>query len=356
MIGLSASPSFAAVLAGAKCSKIGTKVVVGNKTHTCIKSGMKKVWSKGVLKKEIKPIQSKPVTLTWENAATNASQMITDIWNNAQSKKIDPNQVITDRSIISTQNASFGQTDFVKTLNEAETYFSWTISSMKYRVLHYSRSDLALAQDKYREFYGSNGALPSCSIYCFGGNAQKTDSNWGHINLSLDIEELPEIYRDKSNNYNHLLTHEFVHLVQLHQTKNRSLGIVPLWFTEGGANFFATLIRSGSSKEFDVNSSTASFLFGVDDPSQVLSILNNPGQPQFVGREQNYGFWATEALVGIYGAEKVVRLYGAASEAENFADAFKTVFGDPWELVKPKLAATVSALSIQHTLNQYLPR
>ncbi len=40
--------SFSAVKAGTKCTKVGTKSVVGNKTFTCIKSGKKSVWNKGV--------------------------------------------------------------------------------------------------------------------------------------------------------------------------------------------------------------------------------------------------------------------------------------------------------------------
>ena len=42
------STSHAAVKAGAKCSKVGVKSVVGTKTFTCIKSGKKLVWNKGV--------------------------------------------------------------------------------------------------------------------------------------------------------------------------------------------------------------------------------------------------------------------------------------------------------------------
>ena len=42
------STSHAAAKAGAKCSKVGSKSVVGAKTFTCIKSGKKLVWDKGV--------------------------------------------------------------------------------------------------------------------------------------------------------------------------------------------------------------------------------------------------------------------------------------------------------------------
>ena len=39
--------SHAASKAGAKCSKVGSKSVVGAKTFTCIKSGTKLIWDKG---------------------------------------------------------------------------------------------------------------------------------------------------------------------------------------------------------------------------------------------------------------------------------------------------------------------
>jgi hypothetical protein len=43
-------PANAAAKAGAKCTKIGIKSVVGNKTYTCIKSGKKLLWNKGVVR------------------------------------------------------------------------------------------------------------------------------------------------------------------------------------------------------------------------------------------------------------------------------------------------------------------
>ena len=41
------STSHAAAKAGAKCTKVGVKSVVGAKTFTCIKSGTKLIWDKG---------------------------------------------------------------------------------------------------------------------------------------------------------------------------------------------------------------------------------------------------------------------------------------------------------------------
>ena len=55
---LVASNSYAAVKAGSACTKVGAKSVSGGKSYTCIKSGKKLVWDKGVV--VAKPLVAKP--------------------------------------------------------------------------------------------------------------------------------------------------------------------------------------------------------------------------------------------------------------------------------------------------------
>ena len=44
-ISLITAPSFAAVKAGAKCTKVGTTATASGKKFTCVKSGTKLVWN-----------------------------------------------------------------------------------------------------------------------------------------------------------------------------------------------------------------------------------------------------------------------------------------------------------------------
>ena len=51
--------SYAAAKSGGKCTKIGSTATAANKTFTCIKSGKKLVWNKGVaLSKSSAPVSS----------------------------------------------------------------------------------------------------------------------------------------------------------------------------------------------------------------------------------------------------------------------------------------------------------
>ncbi len=69
-ISLIAAPSFAAVKAGAKCTKAGATSTTDGKKYTCVKSGNKLVWNKGVsvkaaakpnLNPVFKPVEPTPV-------------------------------------------------------------------------------------------------------------------------------------------------------------------------------------------------------------------------------------------------------------------------------------------------------
>jgi hypothetical protein len=69
-LSLITAPSFAAVKAGAKCTKAGATATAGGKKFTCIKSGKKLVWNKGVVIKAapkpdlnpvFKPVEPKPM-------------------------------------------------------------------------------------------------------------------------------------------------------------------------------------------------------------------------------------------------------------------------------------------------------
>ncbi len=60
-LSLVTAPSFAAVKAGTKCTKVGATSTTGGKKYTCIKSGNKLVWNKGVTVKAAAKTELNPV-------------------------------------------------------------------------------------------------------------------------------------------------------------------------------------------------------------------------------------------------------------------------------------------------------
>ena len=65
-------PANAAAQAGAKCTKVGSKSVVGAKTFTCIKSGTKLVWDKG----NTKPSSSLNFVKRWNATGSSAIKIM----------------------------------------------------------------------------------------------------------------------------------------------------------------------------------------------------------------------------------------------------------------------------------------
>lgn len=70
------SPVEAVVKTGSVCKKVGQTSVVKSKTFTCIKSGKKKVWSKGVPIKTAAPIATPTPTATPARTAAPAANPI----------------------------------------------------------------------------------------------------------------------------------------------------------------------------------------------------------------------------------------------------------------------------------------
>jgi hypothetical protein len=112
-ISLISAPSFAAVKAGAKCTKAGATSTTGGKKYTCVKSGSKLVWNKGVAvkaaaKPELNPV-FKPVEPTPSPTPTpNQTPSISIPANNAICTKLNE-EVTTSDGMFKCQLRSDGQ-------------------------------------------------------------------------------------------------------------------------------------------------------------------------------------------------------------------------------------------------------
>ena len=87
-----AIPAFSATISGTSCTKAGTTKTVSNKKYTCIKSGKKLIWDKGVAIAAAVPQTSVAVQAQLGGRMANiaAVQMVADrLWKNSQGLKVE---------------------------------------------------------------------------------------------------------------------------------------------------------------------------------------------------------------------------------------------------------------------------
>ena len=232
--------SNAAAKAGAKCSKVGSKSVVGSKTFTCIKSGNKLIWNKGNAKStntsnfaerwnatgsmaiktmtKVFPAKSPTfpkVELTWRYSDTVNSKIKEEItkqyehniefWS-AYTKFDAPLQVI------------------VGTLDDIQFVCKWRSS---YLQINAGNCETSFRTDKQRVW----------DAHTTQANGKATDfyfmTNPSTLN---DSDFIPRV------------SHEFFHNVQNAQTEKYK-SVLPCWVEEGGAEYFGILVTSKGNAE-----------------------------------------------------------------------------------------------------------
>jgi len=253
------SISHAAAKEGAKCSKVGVKSVVGAKTFTCIKSGKKLAWDKGV--KVAQPIKN-DLSQRWEKTGSKATQFF-NVWtaNLATGK---PKTQIT---------YWFGATVPPEIKAEAERRMNNTVLQWE-RFYKVSRSkvyfDLAMLEDHgARCEVLSKRSVKFPVDWCLGHDPRKAkyfywasafESEGGYRPI-LD----PMLSKDASVSHSYTLfepavmytdsfipriEHEWFHQIQYDLTGNNYLAENPMWFQEGAPEYFALLDAAGRDQNY----------------------------------------------------------------------------------------------------------
>ena len=92
MLTFTAIPAYSASISGTSCTKVGTTKIVSSKKYTCIKSGKKLIWDKGVATSSAAPQTSAAVQAQLGARMANIAsvQMVADrLWKNSQGLKVD---------------------------------------------------------------------------------------------------------------------------------------------------------------------------------------------------------------------------------------------------------------------------
>ena len=316
-------PASASAKAGAKCTKVGNKSVVGTKTFTCIKSGRKLVWNKGVATPTIAPVATPTVEpfVAWStkfeiNSLVRSALDSTDSYagvvrpDNSYEFVIENSVRESDRKWI-TQMFDYTNGFFSKIEREKPKIFlgnshEWSRDSMKNAGVWIG--------DPNQPYPCSNGTQ---DVYCAG-----------YKNLVLLIFMNPSSIWDIGRRSTP--AHEIFHTIQFsllgYNLERFGPGHpqrVPRWFMEGSANYFGYYLVEKLGFESYENGRNNQVRFNSEYRNiKPLSTYDN-----FESNPYGIGQAATEYIIASVGFESLLNIFKFTGTEGTFSAGFKKATG-----------------------------
>ena len=242
-------PASAAVKAGAKCTKAGIKSVAGNKTFTCVKTGKKLVWNKGVLVKptptptpividKYENLVLRPVDKNWQKIYKTTFQNFlksesnsTPIINYTLSPTV--NKDFVEKTIAAYSRGMRLWTNLYK----QERPINWVIMSEK--DYEWWRIQVPIAEGSQGDLSKWNNStnlfghcVLSVNAYCGYGVGPQNYKVIFYLVIGSARQDI-ELF---------VAHHESTHFYQSTFFHGNSNNVLPCWFTEGQATFFENAI------------------------------------------------------------------------------------------------------------------
>ena len=394
----------AAPKAGATCTSAGTTATSNGLKYTCIKSGKKLVWDKGV--KVVTPASTPtptptstalvPLTLpvaqtgsiTFANAVANYAQIPQVAWQNVQDAIAANPDVNIPTTIHIGPNTDASLSAITTGLNRINKLFAGFTSVSKYYGIVYAAKDLKWAQNDAVSLFQTMGlkggfaqldviknqSSAGCEINgttvveCGGGMAWDLRNNNSTAGGSYYGVQSGGYWTDANKNVGPMtqVNHEAMHNFQIIQfsktplAKNQNTSAdamheaTPWWFSEGQAN--AIGIPTFIEKYSDY----------LGTPRQA-NIVRNPGpnakiptaaaefksflmdaqkaSPENANWPLAYsiGYAAVETLIAIGGPRATLALYALGANGEKWETAFKHVYGISWDQGATVLSQVLAA-------------
>jgi hypothetical protein len=365
MLGLSFAislvPAYSAIKAGSSCKTAGIKSIVSGKTFTCIKSGKKLVWDKGMVM--VKPIQTltpksdsvTQVTISFDNLEKNTKEVKTAAWNSYLDKIAYSKDVQVVNNFYIGPNTKPNNSEFQSAFKKAALILGSFKQPTNFVTVIYEHSDVKWAKDKLTSLGLPNSKVQevdgSCASFerCNGASAGKyaTDQFFAQLAVPKILNQIDSYHKNGA-----LEMHEYTHIVQQAQFPGASWGGLPSWFSEGHAHAIGNLGASNSKLEYERNRSA----WLATSPNEVIKSFapenierfyaalgpNNYNSDMF-GYVYTLGYITVECLIAIKGIDSPMELISYVANGNSFEDAFKKVYGIPWSDASPILARAVSA-------------
>ena len=360
-------PSAAAVKAGTSCKQINLTTEISGLKYTCIKSGKKLVWSKGVkVVSAPKPTASPtptassfPTTSASPAAPATATPAAIKSFEELPSRTNDIQYMawVAIQKAISLSPVQDSPieikvdpttTKFSDKTSEAvrfvQNIFHGSKLPTKAWMIYYTAGDQTSRTWAASEFSKLMGS-PSVSNTL---SPRASSSNEAIVPLSLPNDDFTKSGGTEA--------HEYMHAVQFEQFvgSNKSPYVAPRWLFEGGGQFIRDFMMYGSKYEEWASKSSGTQLkiydlkFFEDFLTYNFPIIYGPdGDPWFYTsawpnqRVYDVGSLVYQVLIAMNGPAPVLDLFKDMSVTGNLDISFKNIYGATWSEAKPYVAKAI---------------
>lgn len=366
LISVNVTPVQAAVKTGATCKKVGLTSIASGKTFTCIKSGKKLVWNKGVVvKKTVTPAMA---PTSFEDLSSRIDGIIYGAWLQANQQIQKSSTSLGKVNILVGPNTIPTDTKSTDALNLLSKLFSSSAQVKNLYVIKYSKDDIAWAQQQYESLRPNNFRANAAASYCrqpsgcVGGIAGINATSDGVILLGQGGRygyPLEESAMDGA-----VLSHEYTHTVQAINATCRGssgcYGDLPQWLMEGTAQWAGSVSRFSDKYSDYINFRTQDLGSKYSNASMYtadwITTFLNPN-PVFLPNQDNWVYWSNypsdnvysiglmtvEILVNIKGPGAIMKMYENVGRGQTFVNAFKQEYGTAWSEACPIIASAIAA-------------
>ena len=339
-LAISLIPANAAVKAGGSCTSAGKTSVVLSKTYTCIKSGKKLVWDKGI---KVTASAALPIS-SFSELPTRFTDVKYLAWTATQktiASAPDQDSLIEIKVSTNTTKYSNKTTEAVRLVQKV---FNGSKLPSKVWMLYYNLSDQQSTSWASTEFSRLMGIATIPNPL----SPRTSSSHEAVVPLSLPNDDYTKSGGTEA--------HEYLHAVQFEQFvgSTNSPYAAPRWLFEGGGQFIQDYIMYGSSYQDWAMKTSGSQLksydlkFFQDFLTYNFPITYGPdGDPWFYTsqwpnqRVYDVGSLVYQVLVAFNGPTPVMNLFKDLSQTGNFDSSFKNVYGVSWSDAKPLVAKAI---------------
>ncbi len=360
ILSLTSASSFASskVAAGKSCKTSKQKVTFEGKTFTCVKSGKKLIWNKGVV---LRKPANQPLVIPTPSAspaqaeAPSTTQVPVALWQETQFKilqefkSLKPS-AIQELDFVLSPNADKGTArKLQESYQEPITYLSNLYVNPRkvtFLVMNENDKDWWLAQFKELspnakpDWWGGSHCDVIPKAHCGYGSSPNPDGTF-HFGQLLGSES---VWQDRDYT---IAYHEAIHVYQLGLMGNR-MDKLPNWFAEGQANYLGFTFSHkfiDSRLQRNIQTWRVKDFAGVEKFSdqqwfEWLQKIDSDNEYTFTLQlGYSVGLLIVEALYNQYDTRKIHDWMVAIKNGNDYKSAFKSVFGQDYDSWMREVAA-----------------